>query len=316
MQNFGYLSLVLFISGFLIVACEQSQSNEDSQSQLDVINGDLITVDGDMKDSSYASVAMLSKNGVICTGTCIGANVVLTAAHCNFSDADVIKFNSIKDGKANIQIENAIKHPDYSYGSDYDTQLLILSKTNEICRKVTPVCQDPIKEGEVFEVVGWGMYEYEYKGPAGKLYRGTNKADSVNKTRVNYSAELTYSDLNGDVGDSISGAGDSGGPLFVSRGGQRCVGATTSHGEGDGKQADTNIVSHLSWINEQAGGVHSLSSDGKISVSEEPEQPSSEASVVESDAAGDSCTPTDINWCEGIGSWDQACRTKCPDLYK
>lgn len=277
---FKVFSLFIGMTVLFVPGCKSSQ-----HSDLNVINGS--RVDG------YSEVVKISANWKQCTGTCIRSDVILTAQHCKFDRSRVVTLQSSDKKSTRLRVKKVVNKPGYRRGAANDLALLFLE--GDFCTTVSTICSDPLSAGQEIKIVGYGTYEEELSGPSGLLHQGTNRLDVAGPSVVQYSTSLLTSDERGDRGDSFSGVGDSGGPIFIENA-TRCIAGITSRSRGK-TQYDVNMVSNRQWVAEQLSSIEQATAFDETS-----------------DTPSSTCTERDIRWCTGIFRWDPNCAKKCPHL--
>jgi V8-like Glu-specific endopeptidase len=204
--------------------------------------------------------------GAWCSGTLVGCDKFLTAAHCVAPDPDPKGYLVFFQNAGFFSVRD-IRWPknDYKKGGDYaDIALLTLDRTVE---GIAPIplnrATSPIG-GSVGDIVGFGRtggdnqdYGIKREGP---VITATCRSEVANKKLLcwNFSAKI-MKDNKGvtEVRASNTCNGDSGGGLFMwEREGQRSVQkivGTTVAGfqdnclEGD-HSYDTDVFAHIAWI--------------------------------------------------------------------
>ncbi|MEY4629959.1 MAG: Trypsin [Pseudomonadota bacterium] len=172
-------------------------------------------------------VVVRTAGGGLCTGTFLGDNAVVTAAHC---------IDASPSGNVKIWGEippKAVFHAGIAGEAAFDQTpsldiavLLLPDNSSRAWRKIASV---PPRVGDQLTVAGFGRTSALNGGPPdGKLRYGFNKvgAVSVEEAIMVYDAPTEYKGV--AVGEESMGApGDSGGPIIVGNG---LVGLTSGGG--------------------------------------------------------------------------------------
>ena len=216
----------------LLLACgiDAATGDDPGQAARPIVNGDLT--------HSYPSAGALligatpDASQLQCSGTLIGCDSFLTAAHCVCpgdggdcqSPTPVEPFRVFFQHAGFFEVTAVRVHPGFSF-PDNDVAVLTLE------RPVTGITPTPLQDsapplGTAGTIVGFGrtggssfVYGLKYEGPVttGTCPGGIDPAGKVCWT------------FNG-TGDANTCNGDSGGPLFFSAGGVTRVGGITSGG--------------------------------------------------------------------------------------
>lgn len=198
--------------------------------------------------ASYPWIVSLSTRGAngssFCGGTLVAPNVVITAAHCVFTNAASItarvKGTGTKkaQGGEALQVAQAIQHPNYNSGTqDNDIAILILA-TNSA---VTPLPIDQgaqalnAFDGQQVKAIGWGT-----TSQGGNAARNLKEVDvpvvsqDVCNGRTAYRNSITKRMICAGLaaGGADSCQGDSGGPLVKNINGVQTLVGVVSWGEG------------------------------------------------------------------------------------
>lgn len=231
--------------------------------------------------------ALLSKTGInyalVCSGTLIGCETFLTAAHC-VCDGSPFSFCGTPNpshysiylqdvgivGVSSIDVD-----PTYSFGEQGDLAVLTLSSP------VTGVAPTPINTtmrppvGTTAEIAGYGLT----RGGAddtGVLRRGLAETSTCTAADADAHVCWEFTDPLGTAGlDSNTCNGDSGGPLFADLGdGNSVIGITSGGTSGDclpnDSSYDTDVYVHRTYIEGIAGADLANTSCGSIAQVGEP----------------------------------------------
>lgn len=218
-------------------------------------------------------VAVLnSKKQLICGGTIISNEFILTAAHCVTSKLMIVagEYNlADKDSEDRQEriVSRVFKHPQYNKKNvDNDIALLKLERPLDLSRTVWPACLPD--QGEELDpetnatILGWGATRY-LRQADGKPQ--VERDDMLREARV---PVVDFEDCKRSYGDFLkthhvvcagykegqidSCAGDSGGPLLVERETRWYVYGVTSFGDECGKEGKYGIYSktsnYINWI--------------------------------------------------------------------
>jgi len=223
------------------------------------------------------TVALVDNLGTLCSGTLIGCETVLAAAHC-FCQGDTagtcgtpnISGLQVFTQHAGIRdIQSVSIDPTYSFGVTGDLAVLKLTQP------VTGISPTPINRvgkpanGSVAAIAGFGL------SGEGGLDSGLKRAGLVTTAGcqiVPPAGHVCWNFNNplGDPGDdSNTCSGDSGGPLFVNFGAGDVVAGVTSGGISQDcnppdESFDANVFPRRNWIQSQGGSDLNNTSCGNL----------------------------------------------------
>ncbi len=230
--------------------------------QEEILGGDLASV------GQFPTVVAIVNAG-LCTGTLVGPDLVLTAAHCispsvlGYSSQDQVtadtriiidSVNLFQAGGQQIGVADTIPHPGFSLNSLGDNDIGLV-------RLATPVTDRPASvinrissdapAGIVVTQVGFGMTQVGNQNSVGVL---NVLADKVSRTCNSFegSNDLLLCFNQSDGTGKCSG--DSGGPSFAMVGGIERVVGVTSFGDQNCTQfgADTRVDAETAFLYEHA----------------------------------------------------------------
>lgn len=235
--------LALLLSGCLAPSGDGS-GERLGEREVFIVNGTIT--------SGYQAVGIVHSAGsAACTGTLIGADKVLTAAHCVLTKSTPYQYlqpiNFYIGGFNGQQYtaKSVAAHPSYSGGNKSDVAVIWLNKN------VTSVSPYPIakqgeipKKGESITMVGYGLVG-ENVGQFGTKRKASNVVADVWQ-------EVFYYDGAGGTKSTVC-SGDSGGPTFGIRNGKETVigvHSTSEQGCMD-RGFDMRVDAFYGWITTQ-----------------------------------------------------------------
>ena len=230
------------------------------KSGLDIVNGEEVRSENDF--TYLSTVALYSRGRMVCTGTFVGPNHIVTAAHCLEKPVEKIGFGG-KGTRAQFSVLKQMAHPSYSNfptGYDgnrdedtnahsflplnsrpYDIGVLVFEE--EVPEPFQPVGINLVVKNTDVVVAGFGVTS-DHSHDGGVLRKVRSNVASIDVPGKEFS--LIYDGRGACYGDS-------GGPVYQnSRGKHSLVGVTSRAGaSGNCRSGDgifSTVDNHKVWI--------------------------------------------------------------------
>ena len=232
----------------MLAACDPPNARFETSDRRHIVNGTLTGYD------SWQSAVMVRTSQVLCTGTLIHPSVVLTAAHCIYSEdlenddrnhperLSITGGDRGDDAMADV-VEIAI-HPAWKGVISNDaSDLALLALTQPITEISSVKLRDypSPSVGDDAVVVGYGDDPFDDR--VGTFHReGETKLLRISP----YFMEIG--------GETNTCTGDSGGPLFTRQNGEWVLTGVTSYGvdtcDAEAEGYSVNLLSYCGWLND------------------------------------------------------------------
>jgi secreted trypsin-like serine protease len=275
--NSSYLLNFSVILSLLFLSCVTPKSQDSSPK---ITGGNLVSPDDPIARATVALVEKDRQNPqrwfVICSGTLVSRNLVITAAHCIDDEKNItIQFLGLGQERDKTHQGTGIKHADYGkpYNETFSFDLALVRLNQPAPSSMVPV---PIAKKGEFQIndsvilAGYGVTSVlaspESDNNKGFLYQAQSKIVDVFSSSDRDVREdlenwglITYSSPDTKAGGCI---GDSGGPMFIKKSGQlKVIGASAG---GDNRCNSTgkytNLEFYWDWLIQHGYKDHTAAS--------------------------------------------------------
>ncbi|OLY85521.1 Proclotting enzyme [Smittium mucronatum] len=319
---------------FWYLVSVSAQTNQVQQSVLDrILNGFQAT----SSSFQYASFIYinLGSTGVVCTGSLISSNAILTAAHClvnssgsPYDSSEVsVSVGSLENIQSNPNIYGAsslITHPKYDRSAKTnDIGIILLKSSVTQVSQFAKIYDLPVQSSIQLQAAGWGVTSNDpsSQAPSSTLIYAPisiSSSDSCLKYNSNWSGNNGPVICTQNVNGQDTCFGDSGGPLAVSSDSSRPILGITSFGVDPSSNSSslqcgadggfgyyTNANYYIDWISSTSSVstsdlvFSSFSSSGSSSSS-------SQSSLVQSGSSSQSSGSSNQQSSSSVGVSDQS----------
>ncbi len=238
-------------------ATAMASADKLARLQPRIVNG--ILDHGHYTTGMLASSPNIANAALVCSGTLIGCNTFLTAAHCVEADTNPASYGVFLQHAGFFGVRSITVHPSYAFPvADVAVLKLSSNVTGIAPTKINTTAKPGF--GSVGEIVGFGRTSTG-GDESGLKYRGNVSIGSCSGAGVSDTTSVcwTFADPIGSPGtDSNTCNGDSGGPLFVDFGSGPVVAGITSGGEAidclpTDVSYDANVHHYRAWIQQEGG---------------------------------------------------------------
>lgn len=239
-MNFGSSTtrkvILSALACLFFIGCER---NKENSSDTKIVNGTLVM--GPMQAEYRSTIALTGDGGTTCTGTLIGPNHVVTAAHC--MGGGVIQLGYGPNGAPipGVRVIGAQGHPRWSEGP-FDIAAVAFEGMLPPDLQPVPVAPMSLGGGGVPVIIaGYGVTGENQGG--GDILRRTD-------ARIkNFLPQEREFEMQEGLGTG-SCYGDSGGPIYFNLGGQLAVIGAVSRGNNceAGDSTDTDVRQYQGWL--------------------------------------------------------------------
>ncbi len=192
-------------------------SSSEAAAKNDITHG--VADLGDM-----AVVAIVQNGAINCSGTLIAPSVVLTAAHCIYEQTPgslSVVFGPSMESAPPVAVDGLRVHPAYDPATKADDLGLVHLASPAPVPPIAVSSQsfDPSFVGQALRLVGFGRTSADDAAPLEK-HQGTTTLGAYDAQTFTFAAS-----------PSMTCFGDSGGPAFLSLGGNEYLAGVTSQGD-------------------------------------------------------------------------------------
>ncbi|MCF6441708.1 trypsin-like serine protease [Pseudoalteromonas luteoviolacea] len=247
--------LTSIISSTILFSSVASADISNNNAQTNSIYDGLITNSIEISNNVYPEIVMFGFNGYICTGTFVDSNTILTAGHCAASSEYNPNNIEVLTGEAKGQSpSNVYVHPNYNdsnWHGTYQYDLAVLkfdSPVSSSYRALAPQSARAVAQQRA-AIIGFGNNNQVTKTGAGVKRLGIATVSYVDGAMIYAYGHDGNSGSNQDWtrGTSLTGGGDSGGPIFAAQG---ILGVTSGGSVGSAFWVDIHSNASKAFLNQ------------------------------------------------------------------
>ena len=270
-----FVSIGLGITLAMAIFCSSATAttpmvsvDKTSRSVARIVNGLLSHehyTTGMLVDSANINGAAL-----ICTGTMIGCDTFLTAAHCVENSTNPNNYGVFLQHAGVLAVSSVAIHPNYNFPVADVAVLKLSTPVTGIAPTAINTTQSPAF-GTTGLIAGYGRTSGSNDESGLKHYGNVSTANCSSAGESNTTSVCwNFSNpLGGSGTNSNTCNGDSGGPLFIDFGSGPVVAGVTSGGGSqdcmpNDASFDTNVYNYRNWIQQQAGSDINNTSCGSL----------------------------------------------------
>ena len=251
MERQRFAGFGLTIAGLLLVVALAGCEADGAAYGTSFGGGKVNRIVGGAPEAGYPAVGALTQYGdAFCTGTLVGPDTVVTAAHCVGGDQSGVAFflgSNVHGAGTSIPVTSMAAHPNYD-GQQLLNDIAVVKLSQRAA--VTPVALQTEPMGVEWRgrraiFVGFGITH------AGGMDHGAKRSVTIPIQQVD-ATEFRYAE------DGVNTCnGDSGGPALLESGGvMRLIGVTSYGDEGCTIYgANTRVDPYVSFIESYMGGT-------------------------------------------------------------
>ncbi|KZN55568.1 S1 family peptidase [Pseudoalteromonas luteoviolacea] len=243
------------ISSAMLFSSMASADISNNNIKTNSIYDNLITNSIEISNNVYSEIVMFGFNGYICTGTFVDSKTILTAGHCAASSEYNPSNIEVLTGEAKGQRPSSVYvHPHYddsNWNGTYQYDLAVLKfdfPVSSSYRALAPQSARAVARQRA-AIIGFGNNNQVKETGAGVKRLGIATVSYVDGAMIYAYGDNGNSGSNQDWtrGTSLTGRGDSGGPIFSAQG---ILGVTSGGSVGSAFWVDVYSSASKAFLNQ------------------------------------------------------------------